>query len=235
MQDQNLSPLRAFFRNKWVIVTLIVDAIVIIALIIIAVINSTKKSVLTFNVVPADAQILVNGREGYTNGSYRLPPNEYEIQISYPNLVTKTFIIDLAKHDVGTITTFLSGEDNDLSFYKLKDHYGDFLDLTQIASANDNQTTDKDTSAGEFIKKINAALQPYYRSLPIEHQEYETLDGEKELSMDITIKADHDEECETFLCLKALMVFTDDTDFVNSLLEENGFNLEDYEIHYKIY
>ena len=124
MQDQNLSPLKAFFRNKWVLLTIAVDILIIIALITIAVVKSMKKSVLTINVVPVDAVVKVNGQTGYTNGSYRLFPGVYEIEISHPELATKTFSIDLAKHDVGTITTFLS--DDDFSFYQLRANLGAF-------------------------------------------------------------------------------------------------------------
>jgi len=231
MQDQNLSLAKAFFRNKWVILTIALDAILILILIALAIVNSMKKSVLTINVVPSDAQVKVNGKEGYSNGSYRLFPNTYEIEISHPDLATKTFIIDLNKHDVGTITTFLS--DDDFNFYRLKANLGAFLSLSQIASKNGNQTTDQDTSAEDFIATFQKNYRLFSTQLPINYDEYSnTIDGET-LSKSITIKADPD--CNLTLCLEALMLGRDDQNFVNALLTDQGFNLEEFQVEYKVY
>ncbi|MBR3230885.1 hypothetical protein IKF73_02580 [Candidatus Saccharibacteria bacterium] len=229
MQDQNLSPLKAFFRNKWVLLTIAVDILIIIALITIAVVKSMKKSVLTINVVPVDAVVKVNGQTGYTNGSYRLFPGVYEIEISHPELATKTFSIDLAKHDVGTITTFLS--DDDFSFYQLRANLGAFFSLSQIASKNSNQTTDQDTSAESFIATFQKNYQLYSTKLPIEYLERDISTGY--VSKNVTIKTNP--SCELTLCLEALMFGTDDQNLVRTLLNQQGFNTEDFRIDYQIY
>lgn len=233
MQDQSLSPLQTFFRNKWVILTFVVDAIVIIVLVVLLIFNSMKKSVLTLNVVPWDSQISVNGHSGYTNGSYRLLPGTYEVTISHPDLNSKTFVIDLSKHDVGTITTFLSGDDSNFDFYRLKSNLGAFLNLAQIASANGNQTTDKDTSAEAFIDVFQKNYLLYSNNLPIEYIERDATDPENTLSENITIR--NNPNCKITLCLKALMFGTDDKELVNTLLINQGFDVEEFEIEYQIY
>ena len=41
--------------------------------------------------------------------------------------------------------------------------------------------------------------------------------------------------CIKYLCIEAIMILTDDKNIVNSMLEDAGFNLEDFEIEYKIF
>ena len=68
-EDGNISPLKAFFKNKWVRLILILDIAAIIAIVVIIIINSTRVSTLVFDIAPLDATISVNGDEHYKNGA----------------------------------------------------------------------------------------------------------------------------------------------------------------------
>lgn len=232
MQDGSVSPIKAFFRNKWVRLILVIDIVIIISIIVTLIINSTKQSIITFNVVPADSQISLNGKGGYSNGSYRLAPGVYDVEISHEGLDTKNFKVDLEKDDISTIITFLHQGDN-FDFYTLRDNIGDYLSLAEIASAGYNQTTDQDISAEGFITEFQKNYDLYSAQLPIEYRESEGYGANLSILKNITIRADYD--CDVTLCVEALMVGTDSRGFVNSLLQEKGFNVEDFEIEYKIY
>lgn len=228
------SPVRVFFRNKWVRLVLIIDALLLIAIIVIAIITALRSSILTLNITPVDSKILVNGKE-YKNGSYSFLPGTYEVKISHENLDEKTLNVTLnSSHDL-TVAAFLKSSTDDFEFYTLKENYDSFLILEEIASMSNNQTYDFDQSAGEFIKDIREKYDALDGVLPIEHQEYINGPDGQELDKDITIKRNYDDECETYLCLKALALGTRDIHFINSFIIEKGLNPEDYEIIYKVY
>ena len=235
MQDGSVTPIGNFFRNKWVQLILVLDVVAIISIIVILIINSTKQSVITFNVVPADSQISLNGKSGYSNGSYRLTPGVYDVEISHEGLDTKNFKVDLEKDDISTIITFLHQGDN-FDFYTLRDNIGDYLSLAEIASAGYNQTTDQDISAEGFIDKINYNTKLYQEELPINYTEYMRSENKDILVYDISMRRAIDKSsCIKYLCIEAIMILTDDKNIVNSMLEDAGFNLEDFEIEYKIF
>lgn len=235
MQDGSVTPIGNFFRNKWVRLILVLDVVIIISIIVVLIINSTKQSIITFNVVPADSQISLNGKSGYSNGSYRLAPGVYDVEISHEGFDTKNFKVDLGKDDISTIITFLHQGDN-FDFYTLRDNIGDYLNLAEIASAGYNQTTDQDISAEGFIDKINYNTKLYQEELPIDYTEYMRSENKDIMAYNIAIRRAIDKNsCTKYLCIEAIMILTDDKNIVNSMLEDAGFNLEDFEIEYKIY
>ncbi len=231
MQDGNVSPVGKFFRNKWVWLIGAIDIIIVLVIVIAVVINARKTNVINFNVVPSDAQISVNGDTSYTNGQYRFSPGEYTVEISHPGLTSKTLLVDLEHQDAVSIVTFLSDNGN-FDYYKLRDHFGDYTALSQIASAGSNQTTDRDTSAETFITNFENAYNLYSTELPVTYSEYTERDGRRQLSKYITIRADY--SCEQTLCLKAVLFEDSDRTRVIPMLEDAGFNVEDYEIKYEI-
>ena len=228
--DGSVSPARAFLRNKWVRLILIIDSVIVIAVIGIIIWNATKTATINFSVAPIDAKIQLNGQGEYYNGSYKLHPGNYTVSISHDGLVTKTFDLELKSGYDTTVTAFLTGENNNLEFYTLKDNFDSFQKLAQIAGKGNNSTTDQDTSAESFIQNFQQAYALWQSELPIRyavHGEYGYL------VKDVTIRASYD--CTLYLCIEALMRGTEDKNLISSLLEEKGFNVEEYEIKYKIY
>lgn len=228
-----LSPIQVFFHNKWVRLIIIVDIIALITLIIILIWQTTKVSTINLDVTPLDSRISINGNHNYQNGQYSLTPGSYEITISHDNMTPKTFTVDIAPQTVVSVTTFLSDPDHTYDFYKQRTNYSSYQKLAEIASAENNLTTDHDTSAADFINKFQADYAAFSTKLPIEYRESEGYGSDRSLSKNITLKAKYD--CQLTLCIQALVVGTDDKAFINSLLQEKGFNLEDFEIEYKFY
>ena len=232
MQDGGVSPVRKFFRNKWVIGCLVFDAILVIVAIIVLVINANKQSLITLNVVPGDAKISLNGKDGYGNGSYYVAPGVYEVRIEHPGLDTKVFTIDLERHDNFSVNTFLHKGD-DFEYYTLRKNIDDYSALSQMASAGYNQTTDNDTSAEGFIAEFQRAYDLYSRELPIRYRESEGFGRSLKIIRNITIRESQD--CEITLCIEVSIVGGSSEEFIGQLMKEKGLNPEDYEIIYKNY
>lgn len=236
MQDGSVTPIGNFFRNKWVRLILVIDVLAIIGIIAVIIYNSAKNAIIDFTIAPIDATITVNGDSGYHNGSFQFFPGTYEITISHEGLDSKTFNIDLQPNSNIAITTFLS-ENGNFDFYEFKDNYSSYLMLERIAAASDNQTTDRDTSAEPFIANFQKNYNLYQTELPINYTE-RIPSSERGITVayDLTIRRTSDKSsCIKYLCIEAFMTLTDDKNLVNSMLEDLGFNLEDFEIEYKIY
>lgn len=229
MQDGSLSPVGKFFRNKWVWLIGAIDIIIILIIIVVVIINARKTNVIEFNVAPTDAQISVNGDTSYTNGQYRFLPGEYTVEISHPGLTPKTFLVDLEHQDSVSIVTFLSDNGN-FDYYKLRDHFGDYTALSQIASAGYNQTTDHDASAEDFITDFQRSYELYSTQIPAAYAE-RNKEGKLEKYVSI-VKSDN---CTITLCLIATISNDSEKPLAESLLQGKGFNLEDFEIEYKYY
>ena len=241
MQDGSVSPIRSFFRNKWVLLSLAIDIIIVIFIIVISINKAAETAIINFDVTPVDATITINGRGGYENKgqpiegnrnsdrSYSLKPGTYEIQISHPDLDTKTFNLNLESNTNTTITTFLS-KDGDFSFYTLRDNLSSFNRLAEIASAEDNQTTDHDTSAETFIANFQRNYDFYSDGLPLIYAE---RDDNGKTTKYISVRAGYN--CNITLCLQTTVYDENDEAIVNSLIEGAGFNVEDFEIEYRTY
>lgn len=236
----NSSPMTTFFRNKWVRLFLIIDAIAIIVVVIFAINNALKTSVLNFNVTPLDAEILVNGRE-YENGTYRVMPGKYEVEISHEGMVTKEFTVELGAEEITNIVAYLVGEDGGFDFYELKDNYGSYVKLTEIASADNNITTDRDTSAEEFVAKMEKDFE-LFSILPIVDKTPTGYGLEYGVNYQYDITAVQDgrqrDDCDRALCLYITSskdkeeqgVLKKVSDLVNSL----GYNIERFQIIYEV-
>lgn len=231
--NEGLSPIRIFFHNKWVILCLVIDIILIVILIGIFIWRTTKVSTIKLNIVPADSTISINGDDRYTNGQYNITPGTYNVTIAHDGLEPKTFTIDAPPHHVVSITTFLSDQNHTFNFYKLRSNYNSYLKLTEIASAENNLTTDHDSSAENFIQKFQEDYKTFTTKLPFDYNESTGYGQTLEILKNITLKANYG--CRLTLCIQALAAGTNSESFINQLLEEKGFNVEDFEIEYEFF
>lgn len=231
--DGSISPVQAFFRNKWVRLILIVDVIAVIVVIGFLIWNATKTAIINFSVAPLDAKIQIDGHGEYSNGSYNVHPGNHTITISHDGLTTKTFDLDLQSGYSTTITTFLSDNGN-FDFYELKDNYGSFQKLAAIASAGDNLTTDHDTSAEQFIASLEHTLS-ILEILPIIGH----IDANPEAGTFLAGFAIHDgenkAECEKTACLLVNYYGINYETAVTEAIKNTGYNPTDYQLVYERY
>ncbi|MBQ3352761.1 hypothetical protein IJG89_00185 [Candidatus Saccharibacteria bacterium] len=226
--------LKTILKNKWVIGFLAFDAIVVFIIILLMIIDAKKTVTVEVNVAPLDAVVLIDGHN-YKENTFRINPGVHEVQISREGLSTKTFSVDADLDSIFNITTFLSADGN-FDFYTLDNNYASFLELARIGSADNNITMDQDTSAEAFIEKMEKEVELYQQKLPIDYTKYESVDGRDIMAYDLTMRRASDRSsCTKYLCIEAFMILTDDKNLVNERLEEEGFNMEDYEIVYKVY
>lgn len=230
MHDGHLSLLGSFFRNKWVRVVVVLNIVIIILIIALCIDKARKTAVLSFDISPIDVSIEVNGHSGYENSGqvYYFVPGTYEVRLSHDGLDAKTFVVELESSHNTTITTFLSKED-DFYYYTLRDNLSSFEKLAQIASVENNQTLDHDTSAEDFIIDYQRNYRLYMTQLPVTYTDY---DDKGKLVRYVAVRGS--DSCDVTLCLEAVVFDENDKQIAKSLLEGKGFNMKDFEIKYEV-
>lgn len=234
MQNTNdYSPIQTFLHNKWVRLTLLLNAIILLIVIGLLIWQSTKVSTINLNITPIDSTISINGDQKYQNGQYSITPGTYNVTISHEGLESKNFTVDIAPQSVATISTFLSDADHTFDFYKLKKNYSSYAKLEEIASSANNMTTDQDTSAEAFIKRFQEDYEALTTKLPIDDSETIYDDGFYEIKNSINVIAKND--CVYTLCLQVHTLNGNNEESIKSLIRAKGFNVEDFQIEYIFY
>lgn len=234
MNEGEVSVLRGFFRRKWVRVVLVLDALAVVVLIVVLIINANRTARIEFDITPMDAKITMNGTI-YENGTYAIAPGKYEIQISHEGMDTKTFEVKLEAQDNLFMTTYLS-DGGKFGFYELKENYPDFEALRSVASAGDNRTFDHDTSAMKFIKDFDDSY-ALLEELPVINEEPSKNGFESGVryAYDVlTIMDGADlEECVKTLCLYVTDTLGGREQYAKSLVDKMGYDANDYQMVYK--
>ena len=234
MQNGNVSPLRDFLRNKYIWIFWAIDAIAIIAVILAFIHQASKVSTIYFNVVPINATISVNGDTHYANGQYNIAPGQYKISISHEGLKTKTLSVNIEAHDYATVTIYLADDDNSFNFYKLKDNYESYKKLKTIASAENNITTDKDTSAQKFISDYERIIS-ILKTLPLKGYVYTEPSANMSTGGFAIENGQNKKECRQSACLLVRYYGKDYENAVIEKIKEAGYNPSDYQIVYERY
>ena len=232
--DGSISPVRVFFRSKWVRIILIIDVLAVIAVIGVLIWNATKTATINFNIAPTDAKIQIDGRGEYYNGSYQVHPGKHTITISHDGLETKNFEIDLKSGYDTTLAAFLKGTNNSYEFYELKDNYESFQKLAQIAGKDNNITTDHDTSAEEFIADFQHTL-TIMDTLPIKGYVYADPSVNSSTAGFAIRNGISKEGCEMTACLLVNYYGKDYESAVEKAITDAGYNPADYQLLYERY
>lgn len=231
---RDTSPLRAFFRGKWVRVILVVDIAVIFIIIGILIWQATKVSVIDFNIAPVDAVISVNGSTNYSNGQFKVTPGAYEISISRDGLEPKTLSVNIEPQQVVTVTLFLAGIDNDFEFYELSDNFESYKKLKSIASADENITSDGDTSAEQFILDFEHRMS-IFDVLPIKGYVYANPNIGASTAGFTIRNGQGGKKCEKIACILVNYYGSGYEDAVMGKIKEAGYNPDDYQYVYERY
>lgn len=226
--DGSVSPLRQFFRNKWVKLIIVIDIIAVVVVVAILVNNVTKTAIINFNVAPVDAKIQLNGQGDYNNGSYQVHPGNYKVTISHDGLESKTFDLDLQSDYNTTLTAFLKGTNDNFDFYTYKINYDSLQKLISIASEGNNLTTDQDPSAETFIANYQT-MKDMLEKLPIEHQSINSAHPDDSTFFAINVGTD----CERTICLLASPIINATHEDVLNFLRDQGYNPDDYEVKFQ--
>lgn len=194
-----------------VAVVLAVSAIAAIAY------NVNKNARLTVIVTPIDATIKINGKQ-YNNGTADFFPGEVKIEVSRKDFDTKTVTVNLESHKTTTALVYLT-QDGDLDYYETS--AADYEILRLVA----------DDSVAEYLEKMEKRL-AIRDLLPLtKNTDADTPDSKYGVYSRQTLINDGTElpDCDRVICL-SLIDNTDSDDVARALLNEYGYNFDDFKI-----
>lgn len=211
--------------NKKKIVIISVSVLATIA-VILTFLNILKSAQLSILVTPLDAKILINNKE-FKNGTYRFFPGEVSVKIEKEGMETKEYSIELKRNHTETLYDYLIGlGDNKFDVYN--HNLADYNALKLIAG--------DDEKSADFIKKTERKLS-IAEILPLERFVEATTPAPETgmLGRETQISLGTDKEgCDELICLY-LLNNTGSLDTARELVQEYGYNLDDYKIINYVY
>ena len=216
--SQNLSLVQAFFKNKWVRLVLVFDALLVVALVGVMIFENTKSAMVDILTVPSVAKVRIGGGE-YKSGAYKIHPGDYEATVTAEGFVSKTVSVSAREGEISKVWVYLVPEEGNMNYYA--QHEEDWENMKLI-----------DDEEAKRVYKILAIQE----ELPMDYIEREVDDeGEMSLKKDITISANNRGECRAYYCLKVATILDKNEDVVKKMLTDKGFELNDYEVEWKVY
>ena len=182
--------------------------------------TSPRETLLDLSVVPSTATIKVNGEES-RNGSHKVEPGEYKIEIIADGFEPKSLDIKVEKDKTNSVAVYLTNTAMGMKYYEQSE--ADITILRSIAKT--------DETAKQFIDSYDQKFS-IYRKLPME-SDYQTNQGFVKMTIST---ARYDKRCKGTLCIKISGFKVSDDSFTKQakqMLTDKGFNLEDYEVFYE--
>ncbi|MBQ3326051.1 hypothetical protein IJG79_02825 [Candidatus Saccharibacteria bacterium] len=178
--------------------------------------NSDKTSV-EIRVAPADAKILIDGKE-YKNGTYQLPIGEKQIHIEFGNdFVSQDYSINIPKsNEPYKLYNYLVQRDGSTSWYDT--HESDAILLNTIGDYLAGKQAEQYLNNYPIINKLPIIVAQYDKEY--NYTEYR-IDGGKF------------EQCKADFCLKITDTTGGNLEAAKQKITNLGYNLSDFEIIYE--
>lgn len=196
-----------------VICGVIVFNLILIGIVVFILINQTSKTaLLDVLVTPSDSKITLNGQEVKNFETQKFAPGEYTAKIEKDGLEIKEIQLNLVENQTTKLHTYLTGSDNDFSYY--------------VSNSNDEEILERvsDENSKDFIKKYSII-----KILPIHYEKY-INNYSQHVWFEIT--QEKNQNCH-FICLKITDKTGSNEGNAYNLIKEKGFNPADYQINYK--
>ncbi|MBR3056193.1 hypothetical protein IKG64_02755 [Candidatus Saccharibacteria bacterium] len=215
---QNLSPLQAFLRSKWVRVVLVVDVLLVLLLIGVAIFQNTKTATVDILTVPSVAKVKIGGGD-YESGVYRIHPGDYEATVYADGFVTKMMPVEARAGEISKVWVYLVPEEGNLNYYA--QHVDDWYNMGLMS----------DEEAQRVYKVLSIQ-----EELPMDYVEQNETEYEGAVVASKYIVIDKSNvSCEAYYCLRIATIFNKSEDTVRAILAEKSFNMDDYDIEWKVY
>lgn len=201
--------------RKWVYMGFGVVVLIVAISVVFLVFEAKKSATLEILVAPLSAEIKINGKN-YKNGTYKFEPEDIEVEITREGFVSQAMDFVLEPNSVVKLYTFLEPLEGNENWYS--DNLDDMAIVTMIGDAK------ADAQSEAYTKDY-----PIIKILPIIYANYDESWDYTEFRID----GGSFEDCSASFCLKIVDTTGGNYARALGLIEEEGFNPEDYEILYE--
>ncbi|MBQ1563839.1 hypothetical protein IIZ81_00580 [Candidatus Saccharibacteria bacterium] len=188
-----------------------ISAFILIILVTFSVLAFRPNAELIVLVAPSKATILLDGKKIH-NGTQAIRAGKHTLKATLNGLETKTQEIELSANETKSVNLYLTGENDDFSYY-LKDEE----DIDLLAMMDDEK-------AIKFVSEYRTA-KTITELLPITIvQDYGEASSKLELG----------ENCTRSYCLKITDSGAELKEMMFEKIKSLGYNPDDYEIQYEL-
>lgn len=188
-----------------------ISAFILIILVTFSVLAFRPNAELIVLVVPSKATILLDGKKIH-NGAQAIREGKHTLKASLNGLETKTQEIELSANETKSVNLYLTGENDDFSYY-----LNDEEDIDLLAMMDDEK-------AIKFVSEYRTA-KTITELLPITIvQDYGEASSKLELG----------ENCTRSYCLKITDSGAELKEKMFEKIKSLGYNPDDYEIQYEL-
>lgn len=179
--------------------------------------NMTRpKTFLQINVAPGSALIEANGQE-YHNGIYEVEPGTYTAEISAEGFESKTQNVTIREGETGKISTYLLNKDEGMDYY-----FSNAGDIEILRTIDDQEVK-------KFLDRYDQIIS-IRNKMPIDAS-YNVPGAGVSYSQTIS-DGSSDPRCESAFCLLVTGYGEPNTDVVDEVLSDLGYNMDDYDVIY---
>lgn len=188
-----------------------ISAFILIILVTFSVLAFRPNAELIVLVAPSEAMILLDGKKIH-NGAQAIRAGKHTLKASLNGLETKTQEIELSANETKSVNLYLTGENDDFSYY-----LNDEEDIDLLAMMDDEK-------AIKFVSEYRTA-KTITELLPITIvQDYGEASSKLELG----------ENCTRSYCLKITDSGAELKEKMFEKIKSLGYNPDDYEIQYEL-
>ena len=189
--------------------------ILLLVLVLFLMIDLRRSATLELLVTPVSAEVIIDGKK-YENGTYKFEPGELNVIIKKEGFKEQEKIVTRAENTITKLYAYLMPLDGSFDWYLT--HEEDMMILNAIgdSAANENSRT--------YLERY-----PIIDVLPIIYANYDESWDYTEFRVD----GGTFENCKQEFCLKVKDTTGGNLEKALSLIRENGFTPEDYEIIYE--
>lgn len=201
---------------------IIFDLVIVVVLIVMMLVKAGRTATVDIMTVPAIARVRIGGGE-HENGAYKVHPGDYEATVSAEGFVAKTVPVEARAGEISKVWVYLVPEEGNLNYYA--QHEEDWENMRLL--------DDEEAQRMYRLLSISDVLPLYYT----EH--FFDTDGEISMEKDVivtTLSSKNDFNCQEYYCLQASTYLLDeDENIIRKMLAEEGYDLDDYGIEWRVY
>lgn len=172
-------------KKKWLIIGSLAFVIVILAIsLTILIIDKINSATISVTIAPSIATVKIDGKEYDAIGTYKMPPGEYDVEISADGFQTKTQKLMALDDETTSLLAYLDPTDENSDWYDT--HEEDALIMGEAKNARTIEVVQKLAEDNPILSKLPYVVEYYTNDYGTKYQytiSYELIDGDSKFKI----------------------------------------------------
>lgn len=172
-------------KKKWLIIGSLAFVIVILAIsLTFLIIDKINSATISVTIAPSIATVKIDGKEYSAIGTYKMPPGEYDVEISADGFQTKTQKLIALDNETTSLLTYLDPTDENSDWYDT--HEEDALIMGETKNAQTIEVVQKLVEDNPILSKLPYVVEYYTDDYGTKYQytiSYELIDADSKFKI----------------------------------------------------